>query len=84
MAFHLFESIKLQVSIFFEFTWTVNYVLTVAEEGGDFRKILWCMGVLMAAIAVSTMTFAIYKHYVCTAKRIPRSCPSARRAAPSL
>jgi ABC-type multidrug transport system, ATPase and permease components len=64
MAFHLFESIKLQVSIFFEFTWTVNYVLTVAEEGGDFRKILWCMGVLMAAIAVSTMTFAIYKHYV--------------------
>ncbi len=64
MAFHLFESIKLQVSIFFEFTWTVNYVLAVAEEGGDFRKILWCMGVLMAAIAVSTMTFAIYKHYV--------------------
>lgn len=64
MAFHLFESIKLQVSIFFEFTWTVNYVLTVAEEGGDFRRILWCMGILMAAIAVSTVTFAIYKHYV--------------------
>ncbi len=63
MAFHLFESIKLQISIFFEFTWTVNYVLTVAEEGGDFKKILWCMGILMAAIAVSTVTFAIYKHY---------------------
>lgn len=42
----------------------MNYVLTVAEEGGDFRKILWCMGILMAAIAVSTVTFAIYKHYV--------------------
>ncbi len=64
MAFHLFESIKLQVSIFFEFTWAVNYVLTVAEEGGDFRKILWCMGILMTAIAISTVTFAIYKHYV--------------------
>lgn len=64
MVYHLFEAVKLQVSIFFEFTFTVNYVLTVAEEGGDFRKILWCMGILMAAIAVSTVTFAIYKHYV--------------------
>lgn len=64
MAFHLFESIKLQISIFMEFTWTVNYVLTVAEEGGEFKKILWCMGILMAAIAVSTVTFAIYKHYI--------------------
>lgn len=64
MVYHLFESIKLQISIFMEFTWTVNYVLTVAEEGGDFKKILWCMGILMAAIAISTVTFAIYKHYV--------------------
>lgn len=64
MAYHLFEAIKLQVSIFFEFTFAMNYVLTVAEEGGDFRKVLWCMGILMAAIAVSTVTFAIYKHYV--------------------
>lgn len=64
MAFHLFESIKLQISIFMEFTWTVNYVLTVAEQGGDFRRVLMCMGILMAAIAVSTVTFAIYKHYV--------------------
>lgn len=64
MVYHLFEAIKLQVSIFFEFTFAMNYVLTVAEEGGDFRKVLWCMGILMAAIAVSTVTFAIYKHYV--------------------
>lgn len=64
MAYHLFEAIKLQVSIFFEFTFAMNYVLTVAEEGGDFRKVLCCMGILMAAIAVSTVTFAIYKHYV--------------------
>ena len=64
MVYHLFEAVKLQVSIFFEFTFAVNYVLTVAEEGGDFRKILVCMGILMAAIAVSTVTFAIYKHYV--------------------
>lgn len=63
MAYHLFEAVKLQISIFFEFTFTMNYVLTVAEEGGDFRKILWCMGILMGALAVSTVTLAIYKHY---------------------
>lgn len=63
MAFHLFESIKLQISIFMEFTWSVGYVLTVAEEGGDYKKILMCMGILMAAIGVSTVTFAIYSHY---------------------
>lgn len=68
MAYHFFEGIKLQVSIFMEFTWTVNYVLTVVEEGGDFGKILMCMGILMAAIGVSTVTFAIYKQYV-----LPRS-----------
>ena len=64
MVFHIFESVKLTVSIFMEFTWTVNYVLTVAEEGGAFSRILLCMGILMAAIAVSTVTFALYKHYV--------------------
>lgn len=64
MAYHLFEAVKLQISIFFEFTFTMNYVLTVVEEGGDFRKILMCMGILMGAIAVSTVTFAICKHYV--------------------
>ena len=64
MAYHFFESIKLQISIFMEFTWTVNYVLSVAEEGGDFRKILMCMGILMAAIGISTVTFAVYKQYV--------------------
>lgn len=64
MAYHLFEAVKLQISIFFEFTFAVNYVLTVAEEGGEFRKVLMCMGILMGAIAVSTVTFAIYKHYV--------------------
>lgn len=64
MVYHVFECVKLRVSIFMEFTWAVNYVLTVVEQEGDFRKVLWCMGVLMAALAVSTVTFAIYKHYV--------------------
>lgn len=63
MLYHCFESIKLQVSIFFEFNWCMNYILEVAEEGGSFRKILWCLGILMAAIAVSTATFAVYMQY---------------------
>lgn len=75
MVYHFFESIKLQISIFMEFIWTVNYVLTVAEEGGDFTKVLWCMGILMAAIAISTVTFAIYKHYV-----FPRGTQALYRA----
>lgn len=70
MAYHLFESVKLQFSIFMEFTWTVNYVLNVVEQGEDFRKVLWCMGLLMAGIAVSTVTFAVYKQYV-----LPRMKP---------
>lgn len=70
MAFHLFESVKLQISIFMEFTWTINYVLTVVERGEDFKKVLLCMGILMAAIAVSTVTFAVYKQYM-----LPRMKP---------
>ena len=70
MAYHLFESVKLQISIFMEFTWTVNYVLNVVEQGGDFRKVLWCMGLLMVGIALSTVTFAIYKQYM-----LPRMKP---------
>lgn len=70
MIFHLFESVKLQVSIFMERTWAVNYILVVAETRGDFRKILWCMGILMAAIAVSTVTFAVYKQYA-----MPKAAP---------
>lgn len=70
MLYHLFESVKLQISIFMEFTWTVNYVLNVVEQGEDFCKVLWCMGLLMAGIALSTVTFAIYKQYM-----LPRMRP---------
>lgn len=64
MIYHIFESIKLQVSIFFEFVWTINYCLEVAEKGESWTKILWCMVILLIAIAISTVTFAIFDQYV--------------------
>ena len=60
MALHLFESVKLQISIFFEFTWCINFVLEAAENHAPWRDILLCMGILLAAIAVSTASFAFY------------------------
>lgn len=63
MAVHLFESIEIQISIFIEFTWMVNYVLTVAEQGEDFRKVLVCMGILIAGFGFFTIPYGIYNHY---------------------
>lgn len=64
MAVHVVEAVKIQASIFFEFTWCINYILEVVEAGGPWKKILWCMVILLAAISVSTISFAIYSHYV--------------------
>lgn len=70
MALHLFESIKLQVSIFFEFTWCINYVLEAVENHAPWTDILLCMGILLAAIAVSTASFAYYSQ-----KALPKLKP---------
>lgn len=64
MAMHVIEAVKLQISIFFEFTWCTNYVLEIAERGGPWKNIFWCMMILLAAIAVSTISAAIYSHRV--------------------
>ncbi len=64
MILHIFESVKLQVSIFFEGVWIMNYVLGIAERGGEgaWSRVLWCMLLFMAILTVSTVTFAYYKH----------------------
>ncbi|MDE7313323.1 MAG: ABC transporter ATP-binding protein/permease [Eubacterium sp.] len=64
MAFHVFESVKLQVSIFFEFIWMINYALGIAERGGPWKQFFWCMVIFMAAVFVSTMSFSYYKQSV--------------------
>ena len=75
MALHLFESVKLQISIFFEFTWCINYVLAAAENHAPWTDILLCMGILLAAIAVSTASFAFYMQ-----KALPKLKPMLYRA----
>ena len=63
MAFHLFESIEIQISIFIEFVWMVNYVLTAVEQGAGFGKILTCMGYLIAFFGFFTIPYGLYHHY---------------------
>ncbi|MDE7427824.1 MAG: ABC transporter ATP-binding protein/permease, partial [Lachnospiraceae bacterium] len=46
-----------------EFTWMFNYVLTAAEQGEDFRKVLVCMGILIAGFGFFTIPYGIYNHY---------------------
>ena len=41
----------------------VNYVLTAAEQGEDFRKVLVCMGILIAGFGFFTIPYGIYNHY---------------------
>ncbi|MDE7359319.1 MAG: hypothetical protein K2N39_07840, partial [Lachnospiraceae bacterium] len=59
MVFHLFESIEIQISIFIEFTWMVNYVLTAVEQGEDFGKILTCMGILIVFFGFFTIPYGL-------------------------
>lgn len=64
MALHVFEAVKLQVSIFFEFTLCMNYILEVAEAKGPWENILRCMVLLLAGIGVSTVSMSVYVHSV--------------------
>lgn len=61
MALHIFESMKLQVSIFFESVIMVNYAVGIVENGGPWRSLLFGMAVFMLAVLLSTITFAYYK-----------------------
>ncbi len=70
MGLHLFEAVKLQVSIFCESILVVNYYLGVAERRESWTKILWCMLLLIGGIALSTCSFAFYQHSV-----LPRYLP---------
>lgn len=75
MAFHIFESVKLRVSIFFEFIWVINYALGIAERGGPWEQFFWCMVLFMAAVFLSTVSFACYKQSV-----LPRMTPVLHQA----
>lgn len=60
MLLHIFESMKLQVSIFLESIIFLNYILDVAEKEGSWSKVVWSILILMIGIAISTVTFSYY------------------------
>lgn len=60
MVSHIFESVKLQVSIFLESILFLNYILDVVENEGEWTKVFWSIIVLMAGIAISTVSFSYY------------------------
>lgn len=61
MAIHIFESMKLQVSIFFESVIMVNYAVGIVENGGPWTSLFWGMAIFMFAVLLSTVSFAYYK-----------------------
>ncbi len=64
LCFLMFEAIKLQVSIFFEHTYGIRYVLQTAESGGPFFKAMLYLVIIAGCIEVSAFCSAIYIHYV--------------------
>ncbi len=64
ICYLMFEAIKLQISIFFEHTVGVQYVLHVAETGGPFVKAMTYLVVIAICIEISSMLTAIYVQHV--------------------
>lgn len=64
MCYLMFEAIKLQVTIFFEHTYGIQYVLHTAETGGPFFKAMLYLLVIAGCIEISAMCSAIFQHYV--------------------
>lgn len=64
MCFMMFEAVKLQVSIFFEHTYGIRYVLYTAESGGPFFKAMLYLVVIAGCIEVSAFCSAIFLQHV--------------------
>ncbi len=64
MCFLIFEAVKLQISIFFEHTIGIRYVLYTAETGGPFVHALMYLVIIAIAIEISSMCTAIFVQHV--------------------
>ena len=64
MCFLIFEAVKLQISIFFEHTYGIQYVLHTAETGGPFRKALLYLVIIAICIEISAMFSSIFAQHV--------------------
>lgn len=64
MCFLMFEAIKLQISIFFEHTIGIRYVLHTAETGGPFFNALLYLVIIAGCIEISAFCSAIFDQHV--------------------
>lgn len=75
MCYFIFEAIKLQISIFFEHTIGIRFVLQTAENGGPFLHALLYLVIIAGCIEVFAFISAIFDHYVS-----PRQKPKLYKA----
>lgn len=71
LCYVIFEAVKLQVSIFFEHTYGVHYVLYTAETGGPFVKAMLYLIIIAICIEISSMSTAIFDRHI-TLRQKPR------------
>ncbi len=64
MCYLIFEAIKLQISIFFEHTVGIRYVLHTAETGGPFFKAMLYLVIIAICIEISAMCSAIFDQHL--------------------
>jgi ATP-binding cassette, subfamily B, bacterial len=64
MCYLIFEAVKLQISIFFEHTIGIQYVLHTAETGGPFFHAVQYLVVIAFCIEISAMCTAIFIQHV--------------------
>lgn len=60
MCYLIFEAVKLQISIFFEHTIGIRYVLHTAETGGPFLNAALYLVIIAICIEISAMISAIF------------------------
>lgn len=64
MYYFIFEAVKLQISIFFEHTIGIRYVLQTAEEGGPFLNAMIYLVIIAICIEISAFISAIFMQHV--------------------
>ncbi len=69
MCLFIIEAVKLQISIFFEHTIGIRYVLQTAENGGPFLHALLYLVIIAVCIEVSVFFSAIYDQHVSLRQR---------------
>lgn len=64
MCYFIFEAVKLQISIFFEHTIGIQYVLHTAETGGPFFRAVRYLVIIAICIEISAMCSAVFLQHV--------------------